>query len=236
LTENNHTQKKTDMNDKDHAVYEALLRVNRFGADRSGDFDPGTNAAADFAAAAALEIAITVDDFGPGTPASDATGAKNSLLSEVWEDLKAIAATARRIGKKEPGFDTPYRLGDDTQREIIATADAFLLLLADPATAAKFTAFSMPATFIADIQADIDTIKGKKGEQTDARTGDAGETALTRTQIRQARDLIADLNSSVRNKFRTDPEVLAEWSTASRIHRTGRRRTNDTPPPQPPIV
>ncbi len=50
------------------------------------------------------------------------------------------------------------------------------------------------------------------------------------------RELIADLNS-VRNKFRTDPEVLAEWSTASRIHRTGRRRNDDdTPPPEPPVV
>ncbi len=45
----------------------------------------------------------------------------------------------------------------------------------------------------------------------------------------------ADLNSSVRNKFRTDPEVLAEWFTASRIHRTGRRRNDDdTPPPESP--
>lgn len=222
------------MNDKDHAVYEALLRVNRFAEDHSGAFAVGSNAAADFAAAAALEEAIKIDDSEPGNPSSDATAGKNSLLAEVWEDLKAISNTSRRIGKKEPGFDTPYRLGDDTQREIISTADAFLLLLADPTTAAKFTAFSMPATFVADLQADIDTIKGKKGEQTDDRTSDVGETALTRAQIRQARDLIADLNTSVRNKFRTDPEVLAEWSTASRIHRTGRRRNGDTPPPEPP--
>ncbi len=33
----------------------------------------------------------------------------------------------------------------------------------------------------------------------------ASETALTRTQIRQARYLITNLNSSVRNKFRNAP-------------------------------
>jgi hypothetical protein len=223
------------MNDKDHAVYEALLRVNRFGADHATAFPPASNAAADFAAAAALEADIKVDDFEPGTPASDATVSKNTLIEEVWEDLKAISATARRIGKKEPGFDVDYRLGEDTQREIIATAEAFLLLLADPANAAKFFAYSMPATFVTDLQADIDTITGKKGEQTDDRTGDAGETALTRTQVKQARELIADLNVSVRNKFRTDPAILAEWSTASRIHRTGRSKPDDTPP-VPPVV
>ncbi len=146
-----------------------------------------------------------------------------------------VTYTAPRIGKKEPGFDTSFRLGDNTQRETISTAEAFLVLLADPATVAKFTAYSMPVNFVADLQADVDAIEDKKGEQTDDRTGDAGETALARTQIRQARELIADLNSSVRNKFRTDPEVLAEWSTASRIHRTGRRRNDDTPPPEPPV-
>ena len=222
------------MNDQDHAVYEALLRVNRFGADHATAFPPASNAAADFAAAAALEADIKVDDFEPGTVASDATAAKNTLIAEVWEDLKAISATARRIGKKEPGFDVDYRLGEDTQREIIATAEAFLLLLDTP-TAAKFIAYSMPATFVADLQADVNTITGKKGEQIDDRTGDAGETALTRTQVKQARELIADLNVSVRNKFRTDPAILAEWSTASRIHRTGRSAPEDTPP-VPPVV
>ena len=93
----------------------------------------------------------------------------------------------------------------------------------------------MPATFVADLQADVSTITGKKGEQIDDRTGDAGETALTRTQVKQARELIADLNVSVRNKFRTNPTILAEWSTASRIHRTGRSKPDDTPP-VPPVV
>jgi len=222
------------MNDKDHAVYEALLRVNRFGADHATAFAPASNAGADFLAAAALEADIKVDDFEPGIVASDATVSKNTLIEEVWEDLKAISATARRIGKKEPGFEVDYRLGEDTQREVIATAEAFLLLLDTP-TAAKFIAYSMPATFVADLQADVSTITGKKGEQIDDRTGDAGETALTRTQVKQARELIADLNVSVRNKFRTNPTILAEWSTASRIHRTGRSKPDDTPP-VPPVV
>lgn len=223
------------MNDKDHAVYEALLRVNRFGADHAAAFDPASNAAADFAAAAALEADIKVDDFEPGNPASDATPAKNTRIEEVWDDLKAIAATARRIGKKEPGFEVGFRLGDDTHREVIATAEDFLLKLADAATAAKFVAYSMPATFVTELQADVNTITGKKGEQTDDRLDDVGETALTRAQVKQARELIADLNVSVRNKFKTNPAILAEWSTASRIHRTGRSAPDDTPP-VPPVV
>jgi hypothetical protein len=91
-------------------------------------------------------------------------------------------------------------------------------------------AYSMPASFVTDLADDIETITGKKAEQTDNRTEDAGETALIRARIKQARDFIANLNASVRNKFRTNPEILAEWFTASRIHRTGSRKPEDTPP------
>ena len=59
-----------------------------------------------------------------------------------------------------------------------------------------------------------------------------GEATLTRTLIRQARDL----NVSIRNKFRNEPAVLAEWSTDSRIHRTGAAPTTTPryPNPLPP--
>ncbi len=39
--------------------------------------------------------------------------------------------------------------------------------------------------------------------------------------IREGRALIKSLNTSVRNFFRANPEILAEWRTASRIRPTG---------------
>lgn len=222
------------MNDKDNAVIEALGRVNRFAAANLAAFPAGSIAITDFARSAAIAAELIPSDSTPGTPASPATGARNHLFDEVWEDLLAIADTARSIARQEPGFSANFRLGDDTHREIIATATAFLGTLQDPTIAAKFIAYSLPADFVADLQADLAAIDGKKSEQTDDRIEDIGDNAQNRALVKEARDLIKSLNTSVKNRFRRDPEILAEWATVSRIHRTGSRAPVVTSPPAPP--
>jgi hypothetical protein len=221
------------MNDKDNAVIEALGRVNRFAAANLAAFPAGSIAITDFARSAAIAAELIPSDSKPGTPASPATGARNHLFDEVWEDLLAIAETARSIARKEPGFAADFRLGDDTHREIIATATEFLEKLQVPATAAKFIAYSMPADFVTDLQTDLAAIDGKKSEQTDDRIEDIGDNAHNRTLVKEARDLIKSLSTSVKNRFRRDSEILAEWATASRIHRTGGSGPDVTQPPAP---
>jgi hypothetical protein len=223
------------MNDKDNSVIEALGRVNRFAATHLAAFPAGSQALADFARAGAISNELIPSDSKPGLPASSATGARNHLFDEVWEDLLAIADTARTIARKEPGFAADFRLGDDTHREIIATASAFLLKLQVPTTAAKFVAYAMPADFVADLQADLAAIDDKKSEQTDDRIGDISDNARNRALVKEARDLIKSLSTSVKNRFRRDSAILAEWATASRIHRTGRGGPDETPPLAPPI-
>ncbi len=221
------------MNDKDNAVYQALGRVNRFGVQHAAAFPAGSNAVAGFARGIQIAGEIDPDDSVPGIPASPATGARNHLFAEVWEDLKAISGTARTISRAEPGFSADFRLGDDTHREILATATAFLGHLQNPAAVAKFIAYDMPADFVADLQADLAAIDGKGAEQTDDKIEDIGDTVRNRGLIQEARAVISSLNTSVRNRFRQEPDVLAEWRTASRIHRTGGSGPDEEPTPPP---
>jgi hypothetical protein len=200
-------------------------------------FPAGSNAVAGFARASQIAAEIDPDDSAPGIPASAATGARNHLFAEVWEDLKAISGTARTIARAEPGFSADFRLGDDTHREILATATAFLEKLQAPATVAKFIAYDMPADFVADLTTDLAAIDDKGAEQTDDKIEDIGDTVRTRGLIAEAREVIGSLNTSVRNRFRQEPDILAEWRTASRIHRTGGGGPSEpTPPPVPPVV
>ena len=221
------------MDDRQFAVYEALLRVNKFGAEHSSAFQVPEAAVGNFNEASQLAGKIIVDDFEPGTAPSPATPAKKATIEDVYADLKAITDTARTIALLEPGFDVGYRLPEYTQREILAAAEDFLLKLADAATFAKFQAYSIDAAFLTELQADVTLISGKKSEQAGDRIGDIGGTAETAGQISEARKLIKALNTSVRNKFRNDPVVLAKWSAASRIHRTSSRNPGN-PPPTPP--
>lgn len=223
------------MNDKDNAVIEALGRVNRFAALHLAAFPADSNATTDFTRSAAIASELIPSDSTPGTPASPATGARNHLFDEVWEDLLAIAETARSIARKEPGFAADFRLGDDTHREIIASATAFIGNLQVTATADKFIAYSMPADFVTDLEADLAAIDGKKSEQTDDRIEDIGDNARNRALVKEARDLIKSLGTSVKNRFRRDSAILAEWTTASRIHRTGGSGPEQTPPVTPPV-
>lgn len=226
------------MTDKDYSVIQALGRINRFAIPHLAAFPVGSQAITDFARAGEIAAKFKPTDSQPGLPASPATLARQHLFDELWDDLLAIAETARTIALKEPGFSADFRVGDDSHREIIATATAFIDKLKDAAVVAKFIAYAMPADFVADLITDLAAIDGKKDEQTDDRMEDVGETAENRALVKEARELIKSLNTSVSNRFRRDSVILAEWATASRIHRTGGNNddSDETPPPAPPAA
>ena len=218
------------MNESEYAVCQALERSSSFATTHAQSFPAGSRAAGDFARIAPLLAAIGHADFQPGLPASPATAAKEQLFSELWEDLKAIARTARVIDRQEPGFATAYRLTDKSQREILHTATAILAKLKEPGTAAKFVAYAMSENFVADLESDLAAAGALGGEQNDDHLGGTGDTARVRALVREGRELLESLDASVRNRFRDDPETLAEWRAAARIHR---RKRTATPPPAP---
>ncbi len=225
------------MNTSDYYVYQALERCARFGNAHPPDANGGGCAATDFAALTPLISSIGHVDFQTGIPASGATVAKEQLFAELWEDLKMIANTARTIARSEPGFFTPFRLGDDAQRTILATAVDFLNHLQDPSVKAKFLTYDLPVNFVSDLQSDLAAITDESATQTDDAMSATGETARVRASIREGRELLKRLDTAVRNRFRHQPEILAEWRTASHIRRRNEPALPVTPPPiTPPPV
>ena len=88
----------------------------------------------------------------------------------------------------------------------------------------------MPENFVADLESDLAAAGALGGEQNDDHLGGTGDTARVRALVREGRELLESLDASVRNRFRDDPETLAEWRAAARIHR---RKRTATPPPAP---
>lgn len=168
-----------------------------------------------------------------GFPASPATAAKAALFEELWEDLKAISSTARTIAREEPGFAADFQLGEDSQRGILAAAETFVEALRPAGVAERFIAFDLPENFVSDLETDLAAIRGKAGEQTDDYLGATGETARTRALIAEGRELLKRLETSVRNRFRRNPEVLAQWRAAARVHRAARPGAEPVPVPVP---
>ena len=222
------------MNIKDYAVYQALEGASTFAATYAGSFPAGSEGAKDFARVDPLLVKIGKPDLNPGVPASPATGGKAALIAEVREDLVAIAGTADTIALKEPGFAASFRLGANTQRDTLADAATFLENLEDPAAAAKFIAYALDPGFVQHLKDDLAAIGGKVGEQDEDQQEATGDTARIRALIKEARELLKALGTSVTNRFRRDPEVLAKWHTASHIQRAPRpAATPPAPVPDP---
>jgi hypothetical protein len=171
----------------------------------------------------------------PPSSTSFSTAATSPLASSGKPP--AASTSPATIARKEPGFAADFRLGDDTHREIIASASAFLGHLEVTATAAKFIAYSMPADFVTDLQTDLAAIDGKKSEQTDDRIEDIGDNARNRALVKEAR---------TSSKASAPPRKTASAVTppsspsgppppASRIHRTGGSGPEEIPPVTPPV-
>jgi len=215
------------MTDHEYAIYDALKSTHEFGSQYAAQFPDTSKAKTAFARLPSLIDEIGLDDTKPGAAASPATAKKQSQIDEVRLDLQAIAKTARTIAKDEPGFSTAYKMGDDTQRATIKTANDFLKELAKPGVAAKFIAYDLPAGFVADLQADLTAISGTGEDQDEDRREDAGDTEKIRGLIKEGKALLDTLDTSVTNKFRNQPTILAEWQTASHIRRRNRKSTNE---------
>ncbi len=216
-------QPTTLMTVHEYSILDALKGTREFGGKYAAQFPDTSKAKTAFARLPALIDEIGQDDTKPGAAPSPATAKKKSQIDEVRADLLAIAETARSIAEDEPGFSTAFKAGDDTQRATIQTANDFLKELAKPGVAAKFIAYDLPADFVADLQADLSAISGTGDEQDEDQREDAGDTEKIRGLIKEGKALLGTLDTSVTNKFRDQPAILAEWQTASHVRRRNRK-------------
>lgn len=225
------------MNDRQYAQYESFVRILAFANDHSADFAataPGGLAIAELTRVTTALRPMTVGQ--PGISASPGTAAKEDLVEALREDLKDIARTARAIeagAPSDPGFATDYALpGDSSQRSLIAHARQVLALVqGNAALIARFTAYELPADFVTDLEADLIAFDAATDTQADDRITSVEDTATARRLLGEGRAAVVQLNASVLNKYRRQPELLAAWRTASRVDRPDARASSDTPPP-----
>jgi hypothetical protein len=79
------------------------------------------------------------------------------------------------------------------------------------------------------LQCHLAAISDDAQNQATDQIANVGATAQVRELIKEGRALLKTLDTVVPNRYDDDPGILAEWRTASRIHRTG----GSPPPPEP---
>jgi hypothetical protein len=226
------------MNDRDQRRYDRATRVQTFGDDNAADFAPDSKAATLF-----TSLDGVVDKLGDAKAGQTPTRVTKTTLTDALSlDLKNIARTARCIEFTENGFAAPYRMPDHlTESSLTTHADAVLARLEDQpadtaavktaraALRARFAAYELPATFVANLRADRKALAdANKNNQSETRDG-VENTQLISELLGQANALIAELDAVMFNKYTRQPEKLRAWQSASHVERTAQHEKKTAP-------
>lgn len=170
----------------------------------------------------------------------ESTDQKDAAIEALLELLRRNSLTARSIPDLSPGIAAEFKMPGNSDQAVLTRAAAHIN--AATPIAAEFTSRGLPATFLTDIQAAIETVSAAQQAQAAALVEQTGATAALAAALKQERDTVRQLDAIVRNQFRNDPAALAAWESASHIE-SGPKKTddgedddgnNDNEPPAPP--
>ena len=237
------------MNDRDKRRYDAFQRTQTFGSNNAADFAVGSLAKQNFAV---LDEVLSGLDEAKAGQASGGNTSMDTLLNAVKLDLQNITRTAAAIDQTEPGFADNFNPPKAyNPAALLTTADAFLLQLviqptdsnavktAKTALVAKFVAHEMNASFVTNLQADRKAITDlQKGMETDSEDS-VESTAAISPLVKKGMAALNTLDAIMNNKYGSNPEKLAAWTSASHIERDPKKAVKKVgvtpaPPPTPP--
>ena len=232
------------MDDENIRRYERATHVQTFGRDNAADISPGSRIASLLTELDPIIDKLTQVRIGQlRSPVG-----KQVIIEALSDDFKDIARTSRAIVIDEPDFPVAAYRHPGTSVEIPVTihADALLLLLEDQASDSpdqktakaalrtKFISYEIAADFVADLRADRDALDAcNSGKHSDNQQGVESTSAID-TLLGQTKDIVTRLDAAIQNKFKTNPDKLAAWKSASRVERTSRKaKTPEVPAPTP---
>lgn len=214
--------------------YEMFVRVRDFGAEHASFFPEGTIGGQAFArvlaAAAKVEDQLKEHVLGQGA----ARRIKAATRDAVYDQLKTIAAAARRFTRAETGanpFQLPSRRNLAT---VLSTARAFMQ--SAESRKAEFEKFGLPSTFIADFGAQVTQLQQAADVRLSAKTARGRAQAGIEVAIADGLDAVRDLDVVVAIATRqADPVTYAAWTAARRIEGQNRApAVEEEAPASPP--
>lgn len=225
------------MNDAELRRYEMLIRVRDFGQTHSAAFPAntlGTELFTEIASVIAELSSHATAQVSSASSAKQGTSSRGLARTNLRESMEAISLTARAIALDMPTIADKFRMPHNaSDQNMLATAKAFAGDAA--ALSAEFIRHEMPATFLADLNADIADFEQAISNQNQSRGGHVSSTVSVGSSLDKGMKAVRKLNAVVQNKFRGDRPTLAAWLSASHVERHARKpEAPPEPPPAPP--
>lgn len=198
-----------------------LIRVRDFGVENAADFPAGSAGATNFAAVGTAidDVEASGADQSSGfSSGRQSTAQKAAAREELRDAMEAISVTARALSFDIIGLEDKFRMprGNNDQNLLNAAR-----MFATDAVEyqAQFIEYGLPATFIADLTADINAFDATVTEQNEALDEQVEATAAIDTAIENGMKAVKRLEAIVTNAYRNKPAQLAAWTSASHVER-----------------
>lgn len=211
--------------------YEMLMRVQEFGTNHQPLFAVGSLGAQSLTELSEIVAEITNQEVARRGAVGEGRFTRVQGRKSLARTLNKIRQTSVLLAVEHPptGESFPRWDGIRSDRALLQTARSYATDAAPLAD--RFIAHGMPATFMADLQAEIDAFASAldRREQGRATTGEAHSrirAAITRGQLAARR-----LDAYLANTLEHDDPLLAAWKGIRRVGPESRGRKSDTVTP-----
>ena len=196
--------------------YEMLIRVRNFGKTYGQLFPEATLAQQTFADLAAAIDQAQTQQVAKTTATVSARATRTEPAREALTQwVLKIAATARVISETNSTLGGLFQVADASDQQLLTTAEEFTKNAA-PFTA-TFVAHGMPPTFLADLQAAIDTFERAKLDRGVGKSKRMAAAVDIDAAMAAARAAIRKLDVIVANYTGLDAAAREVWERERRI-------------------
>ena len=146
------------------------------------------------------------------------------MAGELRASMRDINEIARVLKPDvAPGAKEVFRMPRNRSFQALMAAGRHFAEKAEPLEA-LFTARALPATFIADLQAQITAFETAVGMKAGGRSERVGGTSGLDVTARSLIEMVQELRAIMRVHLKAKPALLAAFRSAARVERSG-----DTP-------
>jgi hypothetical protein len=143
------------------------------------------------------------------------------LAGELRASMRDISEIARVLKPEvAPGAKEVFRMPRNRSFQALLAAGRHFAEKAQPLEA-LFTARALPATFIADLQAQITAFETAVGMKAGGRSERVGGTSGLDVTARSLIELVQELRAIMRVHLKAKPALLEAFRTAARVERSG---------------
>lgn len=223
------------MNDKNRRTSELATRMKGFFVGLETGFP--ANSVAGQRIATLAELVLKIDEFGSRQAqergaAKAATDRKNSSEEEIKRRMKEMRNTAVSVEAVQPGISQNFNLpASKSEESWLEAARAYVA--AGTTFRPLFLGRGMPENFLDGLSGAVENFESAVDDyNTHARNASAA-TAMLEDACAQVLTIRRELDPVVRNKYRNDPDELAQREAASHpekpASRAASKDSNGTP-------